>query len=200
MSTITANIPSDIPAGLHRAELRGRAAGTALLAFFALGWTACGISAIPTTVGLVLFAIAAAGSLTLAALALAMSRRAATAPTDGGPGRGRATGRRYGIVVAAEWIGIFVVARLLAATGHSQLIPAAIALGVGIHFFPLAKLFGIRAYHLTGAAICLVALTTSLLAPLTATPALWSILPGFGSALTLYATCTHLLHIRSSSH
>lgn len=196
MSTTAADLPSDIPAGPHRAELRGRAAGTGIMAFFALGWTACGISAIPTTVGLLLLTIAALGSLALTALAIRMSRRAATAHTHGDPGRGKTIGRRFGIIVAAEWIGVFAVVRLLTATAHPQLIPATIALGVGIHFFPLGSLFGIRAYHLTGAALCLIALTTSLLVPLTATPALWSILPGFGAAITLYVTCAHLLRTR----
>lgn len=32
------------PGGLHRAELRGRAIGSSVLAFFAFGWTVCGTS------------------------------------------------------------------------------------------------------------------------------------------------------------
>jgi hypothetical protein len=190
------NTPAaEISAGRRRAELRGRAAGAAVLALFALGWTACGIMNLPTTVGLVLFIAAAVGSLILVVLAVRMSRRAATAPA-GAPVGGKATARRYAIIVAFEWIAIFVLAWSLGATGHPSLIPAAVALGVGVHFFPLGNLFGVRVYHLTGAALCLVALVTGLLVPLTGTPVLWSALPGFGSALTLYVTCVHLLRTR----
>ncbi|ARF58872.1 hypothetical protein [Streptomyces gilvosporeus] len=198
MTSIAADRPATVPTGRTRAELRGRAAGSGILAFFAFGWTGCGISALPATVGLALLAVAGLTSATVAALAIRNARRAATAPAGGDPARGKATGRRFGLVVTAEWIGIFVAVRLLGTFGHTQLIPAAIALGVGIHFFPLARLFSLRAYHLTGTALCLIALATALLAPLAGTDALWTMLPGFGSALTLYATCTHLLRTHTT--
>ncbi|MFJ9417876.1 hypothetical protein ACIRPT_27525 [Streptomyces sp. NPDC101227] len=193
------SIAADRPATVRtRAELRGRATGSGILAFFAVGWTGCGISALPSTVGLALLAVAGLTSVTVAALAIRNARRAATAPEGGESARGKATGRRFGLVVTAEWIGIFVAVRILGAFGYTELIPAAIALAVGVHFFPLARLFGVPAYHLTGTALCLIALATALLVPLTGTDALGTTLPGFGSALVLYATCAHLLRTHTT--
>ncbi|HEY1485550.1 MAG TPA: hypothetical protein VGF84_05570 [Micromonosporaceae bacterium] len=230
-----------------RAEIRGRAAGVSILAFFALAWTGWGtsdvLSGAPQTVVVVLAAIA---SIVLAAVAWRGYRRAAAtaAPSTGGPnvrqsldydpgvdstdgaddgpvrrqaldprpgaadggrtepgGRSDAPdragspdiGRRFGLIVAIEWIGLGVVAGLLGATGHAVAIPAVICFGVGLHFFPLARLFHVRIYVLTGILLCLIAVATLILAPLTSAGALWTALPGFGAAVVLYATIIALL-------
>lgn len=183
------------PVGISRAELRGRATGASVMAFFGLGWLACGVTEMPVTAGRVVFAVGVAVSVTFAVLASRMSRRAADAPRSGEPtaDRKRKVGVRFGLVVVAEWVAIFVIVRVLVSTDHTEAIPALVAAAVGLHFFPLARLFGVRAYHLTGAALCASALAAAVLAPLTSTPALWTAVPGFGSAAALYATCTHLI-------
>lgn len=71
--------------GISRAELRGRATGVGFMAFFGLGWTACGVTDLPITVGRAVFAVAVLVSITFAVLGSRMSRAAATAPTDGEP-------------------------------------------------------------------------------------------------------------------
>lgn len=193
------------PVGISRAELRGRATGASVMAFFGLGWLACGVTEMPVTAGRVVFAVGVAVSVTFAVLASRMSRRAADAPASGEPtsdappshaptaDRKRKVGVRFGLVVVAEWVAIFVIVRVLVSTDHTEAIPALVAAAVGLHFFPLAHLFGVRAYHLTGAALCASALAAAVLAPLTSTPALWTAVPGFGSAAALYATCAHLI-------
>ena len=198
-STPTAAATPAAATGPHRAELRGRATGTGVMACFALGWTAAGVSPMPLTAGRVLFAVAVVITAAFAVLAARMSRRAALAPTGGEPSteRKRTVGRRFALVFGAEVIAIVAIAWILGTTGHSQTIAALTAAAVGIHFFPLARLFGVRAYHVTGAALCVFAAAAALLAPLTSTPALWTLLPGFGSALTLYATSAHLLRTES---
>ncbi|QIQ04185.1 hypothetical protein [Streptomyces liangshanensis] len=186
------------PRVLHRAELRGRATGVGVMACFALGWSAGGVGSLPVTAGRAVFAGCAVLTVVFAVLAARMTRRAAGAPedTDLTPAVKRAAGRRFLLVLGAEIVAIFVIARVLGATGHSEAVPAVIALAVGLHFFPLAGLFGVRFYHLTGAALCLFAVAALLLAPLTSTPALWTLLPGLGSALTLYATAARLVQPR----
>jgi hypothetical protein len=195
------------PGSLHRAELRGRAAGTGVMSLFALGWTATGVSSLPIGAGRVVFGVAVAMSVVCLVLAVRMSRAAAAAPTaaDTAPdGIGftdqqkKAVGRRFGIVVLAEWAGVFLIVAVLGRTGHSEAIPAVIALAVGVHFFPLARLFHVAGYWITGSALCLFALAGLALAPLTSTPALGTLLPGFGSALALYVTCGYLLRARNS--
>ncbi|QHY96355.1 hypothetical protein SSPS47_14650 [Streptomyces sp. S4.7] len=190
--------PTDAPSAISRAELRGRATGAGVMAFFGLGWTACGVTDMPVTAGRAVFASAALVSVTFAFLAARRSRAAANAPTHGDPTADtrKKVGVRFALVVLAEWVAIFAIARVLVATDHTEAVPAFVAVVVGVHFFPLARLFGVRAYHLTGAGMCVSALTAAVLAPLTSTAALWTALPGFGSAAALYATCVHLLRVR----
>ncbi|MEV0775709.1 hypothetical protein ACIBLA_24520 [Streptomyces sp. NPDC050433] len=180
---------------ISRAELRGRATGAGVMAFFGLGWLACGVTDMPLTAGRAVFAVGVVVSITFAVLGSRMSRRAADAPTTGEPtaARKKKVGVRFALVVVAEWVAIFAIARVLVSTDHTEAIPAFVAAVVGIHFFPLARLFGVRAYHVTGAAMCTSALAAAVLAPLTSTPALWTALPGFGSAAVLYGTGVHLL-------
>ena len=73
------------------------------------------------------------------------------------------------------------------------MIPAVVCAGVGIHFIPLARLFHVPAYYVTAGALCLIAIATFAIAPATSTAALWTLLPGIGAALVLYATCGVLL-------
>ncbi|WP_329145771.1 hypothetical protein OG275_15580 [Streptomyces niveus] len=190
---------TDTNCPISRAELRGRATGAGVMAFFGLGWMACGVTDMPVTAGRVVFAVGVAVSITFAVLGARLGRGAANAPTtDTEPtaARKKKVGVRFALVVVAEWVAIFVIARVLVSTDHAEAIPAFVAAVVGIHFFPLARLFGVRAYHLTGAAMCTSAGAGAVLAPLTSTDALWTSVPGFGSAAALYATCVYLLRTR----
>lgn len=190
---------TDTNSPISRAELRGRATGAGVMAFFGLGWMACGVTDMPVTAGRVVFAVGVAVSITFAVLGARLGRGAANAPTtDTEPtaARKKKVGVRFALVVVAEWVAIFVIARVLVSTDHAEAIPAFVAAVVGIHFFPLARLFGVRAYHLTGAAMCTSAGAGAVLAPLTSTDALWTSVPGFGSAAALYATCVYLLRTR----
>ncbi|MFG2173707.1 hypothetical protein ACGFMO_20445 [Streptomyces niveus] len=187
---------TDTNSPISRAELRGRATGAGVMAFFGLGWMACGVTDMPVTAGRVVFAVGVAVSITFAVLGARMGRGAADAPTtDTEPtaARKKKVGARFALVVVAEWVAIFVIARVLVSTDHAEAVPAFVAAVVGIHFFPLARLFGVRAYHWTGATLCASAGAGAVLAPLTSTSALWTSVPGFGSAAALYATCVYLL-------
>lgn len=178
-----------------REELRGRAVGTAVLAYFALAWTGWGMSAgVPTAVEAPVTAISALCFLVLVGGAVVVYRRAASLPSGHDTAQSRRISRRFGIIVAAEFIGLIILAGILAATGHSQLIPAVVCLGVGIHFFPLRRLFNVPIYDRTGAVLCAIAIATAPLATFAHQPALWTMLPGFGAALTLYTTSALLLH------
>lgn len=180
----------------NRAEVRGRASGMLVLGWFGLAWTGWGLSgAFPAVVEVPVLVAAALVFAALIVAAIMLFRRARTLPAgDPETGRavGRAIGRRFGLIVAAEFIGLFVVARLLALAELSELIPAIVCLGVGVHFFPLARLFGVPAYVRTGAVLCAVAVLTAVLAPLLGQPHLWTVLPGFGAALTLDVTAAVL--------
>jgi len=173
-------------------ELRGRAIGVTVLSFFALAWLGWGTGGhLPNGPQVGLMVVAAAGSIAVSAYAWSLFRRSRPVPVDRAGGVD--VGRSFGLIVAAEWIGLGVVAGVLGGTGHPNVIPAVIAAGVGIHFVPLARLFHVREYYATAALLCLIAIATLILAPATSTPPLWTLLPGLGSSVVLYATCAVLL-------
>ncbi|MFC6020018.1 hypothetical protein ACFP2T_27960 [Plantactinospora solaniradicis] len=187
------NAEAGAGSGFTREDIRGRAVGIVVMAFFGLAWTSWGLSAdLPTPVETTLTVASVLATLLAIGSAGYVFRRSAAVPAGGAAGRDRTAGRRFGLIVAAEFIGIYVVARVLAAVDHTELIPMVVCLGVGIHFFPLTRLFKVPLYDLTGIGLCLVTIGTAVLAPLTGHPALWTILPGFGAALLLYATATVL--------
>lgn len=180
----------------NRAEVRGRASGMLVLGWFGLAWAGWGLSGgFPAAVEAPVLTVAGLVFAALIVRAVLMFRQARTLP-PGDPETGRAAGRaigwRFGLIVAAEFIGLFVIARILALTGLTQLIPAIVCLGVGVHFFPLARLFAVPVYGWTGAALCAIAVLTVVLAPLLAAPTLWTALPGFAAALTLDLTAAVL--------
>ncbi|MBE1488536.1 hypothetical protein [Plantactinospora soyae] len=179
--------------GFAREDIRGRAVGIVVMAFFGLAWISWGLSAdLPAPVETALTVASALATLLAIGGAVHLFRRSATVPAGAAVERDRAAGRRFGLIVAAEFVGIYVIARVLAAVDHTELIPMVVCLGVGIHFFPLTRLFKIPLYDLTGLGLCLVTVGTAVLAPLTGHSALWTVLPGLGAALVLYATATVL--------
>jgi hypothetical protein len=191
--------------GPTREAVRGTAVGIAVLACFALAWTGWGMSTgVPTSVATPLHAVTISCSVILVAGALLTYRWAGRIPAGASQAtdRGRRIGHRFGLIVAAEFIGLATATWIVAVTGHPRLIPAIVCLGVGIHFFPLRRLFAVPIYDRTGAGLCLIAMATFVLAPATGRPALWTIVPGVGAALILYATCVLLLrdNIISTRH
>ena len=178
------------------AEVRGRALAVTFLAFFALAWVGWGTGGhLPTIPQVVVVVLAALLSGALTMYAWRLPRRMGTDPqfADNTPDSGASPSRSFGLIVAAEWIGLFVIAGILGATGHATVIPAVVCAGVGVHFIPLARLFHVPAYYVTAGALCLIAIATFAIAPSTSTPALWTLLPGIGAALILYITSGVLL-------
>lgn len=70
------------------------------------------------------------------------------------------TGMWFGIIFAWEGIGIGVASGVLAALGQTQWIGVAVAIIVGLHFFPLGWLFGLRMDYVIGVLIVLLAVLT----------------------------------------
>ena len=157
MTTATAASPPRI------AEVRGRALGVTLLAFFALAWVGWGTGGhLPTIPQVIVVVLSALLSIALTMYAWRLPRRMQSDPelADSTPDGGGSPNRSFGLIVAAEWIGLFVIAGILGATGHAVVIPAVVCAGVGIHFVPLARLFHVPAYYATAGALCSIAIAT----------------------------------------
>jgi hypothetical protein len=77
----------------------------------------------------------------------------------------RRIGRQFALIVALEAVAIALVSTAYYFTGHlSWLVPLVLII-VGIHFLPLAKLFGVPRYTTLGLLFCIVSISTLLLVP-----------------------------------
>jgi hypothetical protein len=69
---------------------------------------------------------------------------------------------RFAWVVGAEVLGFGVVNTILGATNNFELIPSLDLMIVGIHFFPLARLFRVPRYNIMGLLFCAIPIVTLL--------------------------------------
>lgn len=112
------------------------------------------------------YGVIGAGALAIFLVARARYRRfdaRAAAATETPAQRGRQ--RWFHIINATQWVLILVVGNVLANLGLGAWVIAAVILIIGLHFLPLAPLFGNRALYLTGAAFVLLALIYPWAAP-----------------------------------
>ena len=128
--------------------------GALVLSAFATIWAAAGISAIgsaPLVPMLWLTAVVVTGLTVVLAL-----RRGTTSA----PARPRRIPvgwrRRLGLVNLLQAAGIGLSIALLVMIGRQTLIPAAVCAIVGVHFFPLARIFDESLYAWTGALLLAV--------------------------------------------
>jgi len=70
------------------------------------------------------------------------------------------TSRTFGVIVGIEFAAAAIGAGILEVRRKKELIPAWIALVVGVHLFPVAALLGYPLIHVVGAMITVVALVS----------------------------------------
>ncbi|WP_304360312.1 hypothetical protein [Collimonas fungivorans] len=143
----------------------GRAIGAMFFSFFGGAWLCLWIY-LAFDGRPAFLAMTVSATAVLAAFAYRRYRRyrLARAAEASSPSR-RKAGRIFNIVNAAQWIAIFVVARLLMHFGLSSWFIPSVIFILGLHFLPLAHVFGWRPHYVTGAALMLVAVIYPLLAP-----------------------------------
>jgi hypothetical protein len=100
-------------------------------------------------------------------------------------------GRRFAWVFGAEMLAFAVVNTVLGATGNFELIPSLNLIVVGIHFLPLAKIFRVPRYYLTGFLFCAIPVATLIAIPkqveIGQTLA-WYVVPSIGCGLVASLT------------
>ena len=141
----------------------GRCTGALFFAFFGGAWLALGAYALERLDLLVALLIAAAiAGFVIAAVRL--QRRGKEAVRSAYPDAERQLNdRRFGIVNAITWILVAVLFVFIPKLGYQQLLFPAIAVVVGLHFYPMPPLYRHRANLVTGACIVIWAILCPLL-------------------------------------
>ncbi|MFD2209625.1 hypothetical protein ACFSMW_07870 [Virgibacillus halophilus] len=153
---------------IPRAAISGTATGVLFMAFFGTAWAGIGIGglqgwgnpwlpAIAVCIGLVL----CSGGIHL----LRASRNAPAVTSKSDMQYRKRIGLGFGITFTAEAVLIAAAGAILGAANHFEYFFPVMALIVGIHFFPLAHLFQVSGYYITGTLLCMLSLITFLLVP-----------------------------------
>lgn len=165
--------------------------GTIVLAVFGLGWWLAGASTLawpgmPVT--------AAVGSAVACGLVVSAFRHRPAA--GGGPLGDTAVRRTFNRVNAAQWIAIVAVVAAANALGAVACIPGLIAVIIGLHFLPLARLFEQPAFRVTAALLVAAGLAGVFVGAAGGSPAAARIVVAFPAALILWGTASagRLLH------
>ena len=128
-----------------------RRRGVAVLSVFGLMWAVAAASGTGSATDVAPLAIEVAALLiTAAAIYLGYRKNAAPSPRTVDLPANWARG--VGIVNTVELAAIFAVIAASNAAGRPEVIPAGIALVVGLHFFPLARLYDQSAVPVDGVA------------------------------------------------
>lgn len=184
---------------IPRALIQGYMSGALLLTFFGALWALLTMSAFTAQQRVLLVAVVVIVASMLAYAAIRLLRAAQHLPQPVAPdasAQGRTVGKWYALIVGSEFVAIALASILLGRAHDDQLIPLVVALIVGIHFLPLAALFHVPVYYLTG--VCMIVLAgcglIGLFFDLTlGGPYVWSMVIGLGNTLILWSTTLYLL-------
>lgn len=132
-----------------------------------------------------------------------LGRAATSIPVDMSPegrARGNAIGKRlgtsFGVIFGSEALFIAIASSILGSVQQDAFIVPVIVLIVGAHFLPLAPVFNVRLYYVTGTLLILASVITLLAIPKSQTVhdvALSIVVPATCSALILWATAVAIL-------
>jgi hypothetical protein len=173
-------------------QLTGRAIGTIFFAGFGAIWLFLSLY-VREQLSAAAVSGVVAGALVLLLGALYLFRQAKRWPrTPDAP----AVSRAFGWINAIQWIAGGVAAYSLARLHLDAYVVNAITVIVGLHMFPLARLFHYPMHHATGAALVAWSLITIPLVPAEHLQGLAAL--GTGMILWLSAAVTQVLALRAA--
>jgi len=145
-----------------RIAVLGVAFGLLLMSVFTVGWTGNTFAAWPIPAAWTAFGIGLALAAWFITTGVRLLRargqfRADLTPQD--EQVRKTTGRNFGIIFGAEGVVIWLTVTILNATGNQDYVIPAIALIVGLHFYPMARVFDRTVDLYLATWTCLVALT-----------------------------------------
>lgn len=181
-----------------KADIRGTASGVMFMAFFGTVWADIGIGGLRTSNAIWLLILVVLIGATLFYLGIRMIRRSRNLTYSGQSRNTKNINKWFNIIFVTEFGLIATVAIITNVIERFDLFFPIMAIIVGLHFFPLAHLFQVNVYYLTGALLCLLAIVTLLFVPLEINiaghriDAWWTFL-GLGSMLILWITSLVIL-------
>jgi hypothetical protein len=107
------------------------------------------------------------------------------------PSEARRLGRAFGLIAGMEGLVITGVTLACVFWHHTAFIVPLDLTIVGLHFLPLAKLFSVPRYYITGCLFCIVPIATMLLVPRDqriGNALSWIVLPSVGCAMVAFGT------------
>jgi hypothetical protein len=100
-------------------------------------------------------------------------------------------GRRFAWVFGAEVLAFALVNAVIGVTRDFELMPPLNLIVVGIHFFPLARIFCVSRYHVTRLLFCVIPILTLLVIPkrfVVGHALAWYVVPSLGCGLVASLT------------
>jgi hypothetical protein len=124
---------------------RGISTGLFLMAFFTLGWAGNTFSGWPPAAAGTVWALGLVAAIVFVVCAIQLGRAQPRMPepvlSEEDARRGRSIGRNFGLIFGAEVVIILAATLILGMSGHSDYNVPVIALIVGLHFYPLGRVF-----------------------------------------------------------
>ncbi|MFE4589979.1 hypothetical protein [Streptomyces laurentii] len=167
-----------------------RRRGAAVFSVFAVVWALAGASGVASALAPTLVGAAVAVAVTAAVLVVAF--RGTAGPVTRPVRLPERWQRGIGLVNGIQLVVIFAVIAASNASGHPAFIPVGICLVVGLHFFPLARLYDQRQYTATAALLTALAVVGfGLLLAGMAAESVRAVV-GLGAALVLWGSALHV--------
>lgn len=181
---------------IPRAHVLGPAIGVLFMAFFGTMWAYVGIMGIQELESSWLLIVSITLGIVLSiggCFLIFKSRKLPNHIPNIEAGYRKNIRSWFNVIFIAEGLAIMVAILVCNITDQTNLIPLLIAVIVGIHFFPLAYLFKMRIYYVTGILLCFLSFITWFIVPSNITIMEYQMsthmsVVGFGSALILWGT------------
>ncbi|MFC9539624.1 DUF7010 family protein [Lysinibacillus sp. NPDC056959] len=181
---------------IPRAAVRGTASGVIFMAFFGTLWAGIGIRGLQGWgfLWLLILSLLVGVVLLVGGIVLIMkSKRLSNEMMGEDSHRWKRKNKWFGIIFGLEGVLIATAAVICQSTNHLDLFVPVMALIVGAHFFPLAHLFQVNLYYISGSLLCLQSAITLFTLPVRVTWGnhqimVWWTSVGFSSALILWGT------------
>ena len=137
------NAPSRVKE-LTQSEVNGIGWGLCLMAFFTLIWAGIcfgGVNATPYWFAPLIFPLFSIWFVINAVKLFKIAKYFPKLTSEAEKAEGKKMGMWFGIIFGAEGLAIFVGINIVTNLGYPDLVIPTLALVVGLHFFPLAKIF-----------------------------------------------------------